>query len=115
MYLDDKGHVHWDGVGPYSDGHKILAFITTFPGADMHELRKVVPAKLRHLQRTLSGEIFWTINGVKRPMSEADVQRTRDELATGKRSARCSATLLQIVDLSATLLQIVDLSCTRAA
>ena len=22
MYLDEKGHVHWDGVGPYSDEKK---------------------------------------------------------------------------------------------
>jgi hypothetical protein len=81
MYLDDKGHVHWDGVGPYSDEHKILAFITTFPGADMRELRKVVPAKLRYLQATLSGKAVWTINGVPQPRSEADDERTRREVA----------------------------------
>jgi hypothetical protein len=80
MYLDDQGHVQWTGIGPYSDEQQILAFVTTFPGADMRELRKVVPAKLRHLQRTLSGEIFWTINGVRQPMSEADEARLRNEL-----------------------------------
>jgi hypothetical protein len=80
MYLDDKGHVHWEGVGPYSDDHKILAFITTFPGADMRELRKVVPAKLKYLQGMLSGKVVWTINGVPQPRSEADDERTRREV-----------------------------------
>lgn len=82
MYLDDKGHVHWDGVGPYSDERKILAFVQTFPGADMTELRKVVPAKLKFLRALLSGEVFMTINKVRQPRSEADDERTRDEIAT---------------------------------
>ena len=80
MFLDEKGHVHWDGVGPYSDEQKILAFVTTFPGADLRELRKVVPAKLRYLKGRISGELVMTINGVKQPMSEADVERTRREI-----------------------------------
>jgi hypothetical protein len=80
MYLDDKGHVHWDGVGPHSNEHKILAFVTTFPGADMRELRKMVPEKLRFLRGLLSGEIFMTINKVRQPRSEADDARTRREL-----------------------------------
>ena len=81
MYRDDKGHVHWEGVGPYSDEQKILAFVTAFPGADMRELRKVVPAKQRYLRARLSGEAFFTINGVRQPLSEADVERLRSEIA----------------------------------
>jgi hypothetical protein len=81
MYFDDKGHVHWDGVGPYSDDQKILAFIATFPGADLRELRKVVPAKLRFLKGRISGDLVMTINSVKQPMSEADVERARHEMA----------------------------------
>jgi hypothetical protein len=88
MYLDNKGHVVWDGIGPYSDERKILAFAQAFPDADMRELRKVVPAKLRHLQRTLSGEIFWTINGARLPMTEADVERLNGEVATWEEIAR---------------------------
>jgi len=84
MYLDDKGHVHWDGVGPYTDDQKILAFVETFPGADMRELRKAVPAKLRYLERLLSGEAFWTINGVRQPVSEADIARMHREMAAWK-------------------------------
>lgn len=80
MYLDEEGHVQWEGIGPYSNEEKILMFVRTFPEAKS-ELRKVVPAKQRYLQRLLSGEVFWTINGVRQPLSEADVQRLRDELA----------------------------------
>lgn len=105
MYLDDKGHVHWDGVGPYTDERKVLAFVETFPGAHMSELRKVVPAKMRHLQRTISGEIFWTINGVKKPMSESDVERLNKELgvweeigaAIGQRDADSDQRLDQLL------------------
>jgi hypothetical protein len=80
MFLDDKGHVHWDGVGVYSDAQKILAFVTMFPGADMRELRKVVPAKLKFLRALLSGEVFMTVNKVRQPRSEADDERTRRDL-----------------------------------
>ena len=80
LYLDDKGHVHWDGVGPYSDEQQILAFVTTFPGAELRELRKVIPAKLRFLRGLLSGEVFMTINKVRQPRSEADDERTRRDM-----------------------------------
>lgn len=82
MYLDDKGHVHWDGVGPYSDEQKILEFVTAFPGANMSELRKVVPAKLKYLKGMLSGQIVWTINKVPQPLSEVDAERLRNEMVT---------------------------------
>jgi hypothetical protein len=81
MYLDDKGHVHWDGVGQYSDEKKVLAFVQAFPGADMSILRQVVPAKLRFLHDMISGKRFFTINGVRQPTSEADVARLNNELA----------------------------------
>ena len=80
MYLDDKGHVHWDGVGPYSDEQKILAFVTTFPGADLRELRKVVPAKLRFLRALLSGEVFMTVNKVRQARSEYENEETRRDI-----------------------------------
>ena len=81
MYLDGAGHVQWTGLGPYSDERQILAFVETFPDADLRELRKVVPAKLRFLRGRISGKIFFTVNGVKQPTSEADVARLRDEQA----------------------------------
>ena len=81
MYLDEKGHVQWTGVGPYTDEQQFLAFVTTFPGADMRELRKVVPAKQRFLSDLISGKRFFTINNVRQPVSEADVERHHNELA----------------------------------
>jgi hypothetical protein len=82
MYLDEKGHVQWTGVGPYTDEQQMLAFVETFPGADMRELRKVVPAKLRHLRGMISGEIFFAINGVRQEQSARDIERLNNELAT---------------------------------
>lgn len=79
MYLDDKGHVQWTGVGPYSDDQKILEFVTTFPDADMSELRKIVPAKQRYLKERISGKLVLTINKVPQPMSETDIERARGE------------------------------------
>lgn len=81
MYLDENNHVQWDAIGPYTDEQKILAFVRTFPDAKSGVLRAVVPAKLRHLRDTLSGKIFWTINGVRQPMTERDVARLNDEVA----------------------------------
>lgn len=80
MFLDDKGHVHWDGVGPYSDERKILAFVQAFPGADMRELKKVVPAKLKFLRALLSGEVFMTVNKVRQPRSEYENEETRRDI-----------------------------------
>ncbi len=82
MYLDDNGHVQWTGVGVYSDDQKILEFVTTFPGANMSELRKIVPAKLKYLNDMLSGKLVWTINKVPQPLSEVDRERLRNEVTT---------------------------------
>lgn len=82
MYLDDNGHVQWTGVGPYTDEQQFLSFVTTFPGADMRELRKVVPAKIRYAQGRLNGALVWKINGVPQPLTTADVERLNRELAS---------------------------------
>ena len=74
--------MHWDRVGPLGRS-EFLAFVTTFPDADMRELReRSSPAKLRYLRRMISGDIFMTINGVRQPLSEADVKRMHGEVAT---------------------------------
>jgi hypothetical protein len=79
MYLDNNGHVQWEGIGAYSDERKILEFVRAFPGAKS-ELPKIVPAKLRLLNDLLSGKRFFTINGVPQPKTEADDARLRREL-----------------------------------
>jgi len=88
MYLDADGHVQWTAVGPYTDVQQFLAFVETFPGADMRELKKVVPAKQRFLEDLISGKRFFTINGVKQPRSEKDVERDQKELAVWEQIGR---------------------------
>lgn len=80
MYLDDNGHVQWEGIGPYSDDNKILAFVRTFPQAKT-ALKKIVPAKIRYLRGRISGEIVMTVNKVPQPVSDADIARWNDEIA----------------------------------
>lgn len=80
MFLDENGHVKWDGIGQYSDDQKIAAFIKTFPGADMSLIRQVVPAKLKMLRQLISGERFFTFNGVKQEASAAETERRKKEL-----------------------------------
>jgi len=80
MYLDDKGHVTWEGLSEYSDEKKILAFVRSFPGANMSGLRQIAPAKLQYLRDLLSGKRYWTINGVRQPMTESDIARTQKEI-----------------------------------
>lgn len=80
MYLDENGHVQWTGVGAYSTDEQILSFVREFPEAQ-NELRKVVPAKMKHLRGMISGDIYFTINGVKKEQSEADIERLNKELA----------------------------------
>lgn len=81
MYLDEKGHVQWEGVGVYSDDRKFLSFVTTFPEADMRELKKVVPAKLRYLEGRISGKIVMTMNNVVQPISEPEIAEAQKEVA----------------------------------
>ncbi len=85
MYLDPQGHVQWIGVGAYSKAEDILRFVEEFPGAEMSELRRIAPMKLRYLRGMISGEMFFTINGVRQPVSEADVARMKRELAIWER------------------------------
>lgn len=85
MYLDEKGHVTWTGLGMYSDASKVVEFVNDFPGADKSILKQFVPAKVRYLQKMVKtnelGESGWLINGVPTPLTEADARRNREELA----------------------------------
>lgn len=81
MYLDAEGHVQWSGIGPYTNDQQIFDFVTAFPGTDLREIQRVVPAKLRYLQQLLRGEAFWTLNGVRQPVTEMDAARMQHEHA----------------------------------
>jgi hypothetical protein len=81
MYLDDQGHVQWDGIGQYSDENKTLAFVRAFPGADMSVLRKIVPTKIRYLNAMIDGRAVWKVNGVAKPPTEPEIEEYRRDLA----------------------------------
>lgn len=81
MYLDENNHVQWTGIRQYSDDRAILAFVTTFPNADMRELRKIAPLKRQYLEGRISGQILITINKVPQPVSDFEKDEARKNLA----------------------------------
>jgi hypothetical protein len=81
MYLDENNHVQWKGVGQYSDDQEILAFVQTFPNADMHEIQKIAPLKRRYLEGRANGTIVITINKVPQAVSDFDKEEARKDLA----------------------------------
>jgi len=85
MYLDEKGHVQWTGLGMYSESDKVLAFLHDFPGADKSVLKLFLPAKLRSLQKLVKlndqGLTGWTMNGIPTELTPGEAARNREELA----------------------------------
>jgi len=82
MWLDDSGHVQWAGIGGFSTPEQILAFVQDFPQADMHELSAFVIAKLQFAKKQLSGEVVFTVNGVKQPLKDHEKARIEKEIET---------------------------------
>lgn len=84
MYLDEKGHVQWTGLGEYSEAAQMSEFLTDFPGADTTVLKHFVPMKVKLYEKLLEanakGSSGFTINGVVQPATEADVGRNRKSL-----------------------------------
>lgn len=77
LYLDDKEHVQWTGVNPYTDAPAALAFAQDFGnnclGAD--NLRTWAFKKAIYAKKFASGEISFFVNGEKEERSEADTAR----------------------------------------
>ena len=42
MYLDDNGHVKWNGVGTYSSLPELKKFVENFPGADLALVQRLI-------------------------------------------------------------------------
>ena len=83
MYLDDESHVYWDGVGPYSDDQKIVAFVKRprrrhARAAEDRSCEAPLPAT--HDQRRDLHDDQWH----RQPLSEADVKRMHGKIATCK-------------------------------
>ena len=81
MFLDEQGHVAWDGVTEYTDGAKTAAFVRAFPGAVTPILRVWIAKKLRYYTLATEGKVVFSINGVAQPVTEADLARYHADLA----------------------------------
>jgi len=80
MYLDVHGHVQWTGLGRYSSAEEVSEFVQNFPKSDLSLVKKVVPLKIKNLEKLLSGEAFFTINNKKVETTDADRKRYTEEL-----------------------------------
>lgn len=80
MFLDAFGHCKWAALSEYSKAGDVLQFITNFPQADLISVRGWVAMKIAHLTRTISGEQYFTIGGVRQPYTDADAERDTAEL-----------------------------------
>jgi hypothetical protein len=65
MYLNEVGHVVWDGLSEYDDGSKVLAFVEKFPKAELPILRDYLPIKVKYLRAIADGKVFTVVNGEK--------------------------------------------------
>lgn len=83
MYLDEKGHVSWTGLGVLSDPSKVLEFVQRFPKADLSKIGPWALKKIKSYQQFASGEASWTttVNGVRQPKSEDEKARERADAA----------------------------------
>lgn len=48
MYLDENGHVKWEGLHYGADAKEVLAFVQNFPGADFTVIREIIQGKLKY-------------------------------------------------------------------
>lgn len=87
MYLDEKGHVQWAGLSAYSSAEEVLDFVTKFPKSDKSYLKKFTPAKIKYLEKRISGEIVQTMNGKPVPVTDRDLDRWKKELETWRKIA----------------------------
>lgn len=80
MYLDEKNHVDWDGLGFYSEASKVLDFVKKYPGADMRILKPYAKEKIEYLFALIEGKTGFTVNGDKVIPTEEDIGRWQDEV-----------------------------------
>jgi len=88
MFLDEKGHVEWEGLSGYGDADEALEFAKQFPQADLSKLKKESEAKVAFLSQLLSGERVLTLNGVRQPLTEQDTQRYQKDVEAWKTVAQ---------------------------
>lgn len=87
MYLDDKGHVVWDGLSEYSSAVEVEKFITSFPGADLSRLKTWCKQKAVYSQLRADGKAKWSINNVVQKDTPEELIRHAAEAAAWKSCA----------------------------
>ena len=88
MFLDEKGHVEWEGLTSYGDADEALEFVKQFPQVDLSKIKKFSEAKMAFLSQLLSGERVFTLNGVRQPLTEQDTQRYQKDVEAWKTVAQ---------------------------
>jgi hypothetical protein len=80
MYLDDKSHVQFAGLGSYSSATDVLEFARSFPNSGHGTiLKKFAATYIKLLSQYMDGSAVCTINGEPRPFSDADQARHKAE------------------------------------
>ena len=84
MFLDDEGHVHWDGVGAWTKEVDVLKFILAFPDSDMTVLKLYAAARVNPkglLAKLASGEVHqtMTVNGMRREEAPEELERQKTD------------------------------------
>lgn len=72
LYLDDEGHVQSCIVTPYTDPREALRIAEAYQGTGMSldDLFAWALAKARFDQKLAMGAAFFTVNGVRQPVSD---------------------------------------------
>lgn len=81
MYLDEKSHVTWRGVGIYSSAEYAAEFVRLFPGQPFTQLRFWAGKKAEHYDALATGRIFLTLNGQKLEPSAHELEENKREAA----------------------------------
>lgn len=78
LYLNEKGHCVWTGLGLYSKAEEFAEFTKNFPDFFSHypdfgnTLYALSLAKMAYEKKSAEGKIVWTINGVPQPVTDSD-------------------------------------------
>lgn len=82
MYLDEDGHLQFEGLNEYSSSKTFVDFLTRFPNAEYSKdiILAYCLGKMRLAQLTIQGEAVISINKVPQLPSEADREKAKVDL-----------------------------------
>lgn len=94
MYLDEKGHVQWEGLQVTSSPEKMTAFLNDFPGQCTSVVQLAAKVAMTYYKKTAEGGNVWIVNGVRQGYSEEEI----------KEAARKSEAYSQVMNLASSML-----------